>query len=82
MSARFTAHYLLENLRDIYFAERTGSLTLCRGNDWRRLFFDRGMVAMADSSRAEENLVPILVRDGKLSAEQQRSSSDTPIAAS
>ena len=65
MSARFTAHYLLENLRDIYFAERTGSLTLCRGNEWRRLFFDRGMVAMADSALEMENLIPILVRDGK-----------------
>lgn len=79
MSARFTAHYLLENLRDIYFAERTGSLTLCRGNEWRRLFFDRGMVAMADSSQEGENLIPILVREGKVSAEQQRASSETPI---
>lgn len=79
MSARFTAHYLLENLRDIYFAERSGSLTLCRGDEWRRLFFDRGMVAMADSSHPMENLIPILVRDGKLSAEQQRASSETPI---
>ncbi len=70
MSARFTAHKLLENHRDIYFAERTGSLTLCRGNEWRRLFFDRGMVAMADSSQEGENLIPILVREGKLSAEQ------------
>jgi tetratricopeptide (TPR) repeat protein len=71
MSTKFTAHYLLENLRDIYFAERTGSLTLKSGAAWRRLFFDRGMVALADSSEGAENLVPLLAEQGKLSTQQQ-----------
>lgn len=62
--AKFTPHYLLENLRDIYFAERSGALTLARGSDWRRLYFDRGMVALADSSFPAENLEALLTPAG------------------
>ena len=62
--SRFTPHYLLEHLRDIYFAESTGSLHLSRRKEWRRLFFERGMLALASSSRADENLAPILSEHG------------------
>ena len=54
--AKFTPHYLLENFREIYFAERSGELTLRRGEEWRRLYFDRGMLALADSSVPGEGL--------------------------
>jgi tetratricopeptide (TPR) repeat protein len=66
---KFTPHYLPENLRDIYFAERTGSLSLVRGKEWRRLFFDRGMLTLAESSVEPENLVPVLVEHGALTAD-------------
>ncbi|MGD8375818.1 MAG: tetratricopeptide repeat protein [Acidobacteriota bacterium] len=66
--ARFTPHYLLENLRDVYFAERTGTLTLRRGPDWRRLFFERGMLAFADSSQPAEKVEAILAEAGQAPA--------------
>jgi tetratricopeptide (TPR) repeat protein len=62
--ARFTPHYLLENLRDVYFAERSGALTLSRRSEWRRLYFYRGMVALADSSVGHENLDAVLAASG------------------
>ena len=68
--AKFTPHYLLENLRDIYFAERTGFLTLRRGTESRRLCFERGMVAYADSSITSETVPGILVQEGALPAEE------------
>jgi tetratricopeptide (TPR) repeat protein len=58
--AKFTPHYLLENLRDVYFAERTGTLTLQRGGGWRRLYFERGMLALADSYLEAETLGAVL----------------------
>jgi tetratricopeptide (TPR) repeat protein len=62
--AKFTPHYLLENLRDIYFAERTGTFIMRRRESWRRLAFERGMLSLAESSVAEENVGPILRESG------------------
>jgi len=59
--AKFTPHYLLENFREIYFAERSGELTLRRGEEARRLYFDRGMLALGDSSLPNERLTDALV---------------------
>jgi len=62
--AKFTPHYLLENFREIYFAERSGELTLRRGEESRRLYFDRGMLALADSSLPGESLAEALATLG------------------
>ena len=56
MKGHWTSHVLAEILRDLYFAERSGSLTLSREGETRVLHFDRGMLQFAHSSRREGNL--------------------------
>jgi tetratricopeptide (TPR) repeat protein len=64
MKGHWTSHVLAEVLRDLYFSERSGSLSLTRDNDTRVLIFDRGMLQFAYSSREDMNLGPRLVRSG------------------
>lgn len=56
MKGHWTSHVLAEILRDLYFGERSGSLSLTRDSELRVLHFDRGMLQFAHSSRPEGNL--------------------------
>lgn len=64
MKGHWTSHILAELLRDLYFAERSGSLSLTHDRETRVLHFDRGMLQFAHSSRPEGNLAARLVAAG------------------
>jgi tetratricopeptide (TPR) repeat protein len=66
MKGHWTSHVLAEVLRDLYFSERSGSLSLIRDGETRVLIFDRGMLQFAHSSHEEMNLGPRLVKSGAI----------------
>jgi tetratricopeptide (TPR) repeat protein len=68
MKGHWTSHVLAEVLRDLYFSERSGSLSLTHDSETRALIFDRGMLQFAHSNREEMNLAPRLVKKGILEA--------------
>jgi hypothetical protein len=50
MQGHFSSHTLAEVFRDIYLGERTGILHLSRGTTTKQIYFDRGMILLAESN--------------------------------
>lgn len=69
MKGHWTSHILAEILRDLYFAERSGSLSLTRDGETRVLHFDRGMFQFAHGPRPEGNLGVRLLAAGLVDKE-------------
>ena len=61
MDRSFVPSTLVEILRDLFLAERSGILSLCRTEVRKRIFFDRGMIHFADSSLEDERLLDFLI---------------------
>lgn len=67
MKAQCTSYFLAEQLRDLYFEEMTGVLELSDATRTPvRLYFDRGMLAFADSSAEELQIEAHLSASGVL----------------
>ncbi|MCZ6779891.1 MAG: tetratricopeptide repeat protein [Acidobacteria bacterium] len=60
MKGHWTSHILAEILRDLYFEERSGSLSLIHGDESWVLHFDRGMLQFAHGCRPEDHLLTVL----------------------
>lgn len=60
MKGHWTSHILAEILRDLYFEERSGSLSLTHGDESWVLHFDRGMLQFAHGSRPDDHLLTVL----------------------
>ena len=69
MSTPFVPATLVEIIRDIFLAERSGVLTLSRPEVRKRIHFDRGMIFFADSSLEDEGLIDFLLHERALSAQ-------------
>ena len=87
MRGHWTSHILAEILRDLYFAERSGSLSLTHEKETRVIHFDRGMLQFAHSQRPEGNLAARLAISGVIQkavldeiAAQVKSPTDLPQA--
>jgi len=65
--SHFKSDTLAEIFSDLYHMERSGTLTLKRGDLVKRLHFDRGMIVYAESAVADESLEAVLVGDGRIS---------------
>ncbi len=69
MSTPFVPSTLVEIIRDIFLAERSGVLTLSRPEVRKRIHFDRGMIFFADSSLEDEGLIDFLLHERALNAQ-------------
>lgn len=67
MQQAFSSHTLAEVFRDLYLGERSGVLLLTRGDQEKRIYFDRGMILHAESNAEDEELGRRLVGEGKIS---------------
>lgn len=77
MGSHFSPQTLAEFFRDLYLDERSGVLLLEQEQQQKRIYFDRGMILLTESSLEDEQLGSFLVREGGISAgalkEAQRS---------
>ena len=69
----FSSQTLAEIFRDLYLGERSGVLSVARGNVEKRIFFDRGMILFAESGSDDEDLGRRLVNEGKISPGDRKS---------
>jgi tetratricopeptide (TPR) repeat protein len=67
MRSQFSAQTLAEIFRDLFLAERSGVLLLHRGDEQKRVYFDKGLILFAESPLPEESLGAYLVHRGELS---------------
>jgi tetratricopeptide (TPR) repeat protein len=67
MRSEFSAQTLAEIFRDLYLAERSGTLKLRQHELEKRVYFERGMILFAESSLPEEDLGAQLIKEGRLS---------------
>jgi hypothetical protein len=65
---------LTDLLRDLQGAQATGILSLTDGGARKALYFRRGRVVFATSNQAADRLGAILVREGRITAEQDKAS--------
>ena len=65
MKGHWTSHILAEILRDLYFEERSGSLSLMHGDESWVLHFDRGMLQFAHGSSPDDHL-HVVLREQKI----------------
>ncbi len=68
MRSHFNSYTLAEVLTDVYYGERSGVLSLRRQDLDKRIHFDRGIIAFAESPAPDESLGAVLVREGRLSS--------------
>jgi tetratricopeptide (TPR) repeat protein len=68
MRTHFNSYTLAQILSDLYHGERSGVLVLRQQELEKRIHFDRGIIAFAESSTTDEDLRSVLVRDGRVSA--------------
>jgi tetratricopeptide (TPR) repeat protein len=67
MQSQFSSQGLAEILKALYSEERSGVLSLSRAGVDKRIYFDRGMILLAESSLEDEDLGRRLVSEGKIS---------------
>jgi hypothetical protein len=68
MQTEFSSQTLAEIFRDIFQSEKSGVLHLSRKDCEKRIYFDRGMILLAESDAPDEDLGPRLVSEGKISS--------------
>ncbi len=64
-----------QSFRQLYLAKRTGVLMSETGEDRRGVFFRSGFIVAARSSRPEDRLGEILMREGRISKQQFKDAS-------
>ena len=68
MQTEFSSQTLAEIFRDIFQSEKSGALHLSSKGCEKRIYFDRGMILLAESDAPDEDLGPRLVSEGKISS--------------
>ncbi|HKQ61173.1 MAG TPA: DUF4388 domain-containing protein [Candidatus Polarisedimenticolaceae bacterium] len=67
MQTHFSAQTLAEVFRDLYLSERTGVLALSRSDSEKQIYFERGLILLAESQQEGLDLGSRLVQEGKIS---------------